>query len=136
MNQFPVEMGAPVDGWLPVRHDGFDLKLPVQGLDAPAPGKAHLGIRPEHLFLFPTDDQAQIRGTLDVIEPSGSRTMLHVTVGTHTLVAEVDTAQIGGLQVGQTLALGVQTDRLHLFDAATDKTIVSTQRAQPQPVGR
>jgi multiple sugar transport system ATP-binding protein len=136
MNQLPVDILPVTDGWLPVQHPGFTLKLPVQGLEAPAPGKAYLGIRPEHLFLSPTDDQSQIQGTLDVIEPSGSRTMLHVTVGEHTLVAEVDTAQIGNLQAGQSLALGVQTDRVHLFDAATDKTLISTQRAAPQPVGR
>jgi multiple sugar transport system ATP-binding protein len=135
MNQLPVETSAAADGWLPVQHPGFTIKLPVGGLEAPAPGKAHLGIRPEHLFLFPGDDQAQIKGTLDVIEPSGSRTVLHLTVGEHTLVAEVDTAQIGGLQVGQPLALGVQTDRLHLFDAA-DNTVLSTQRAAAQPVSR
>jgi len=61
--------------------------------------------------------------------------VLHLTVGDNTLVAEVDTAQIGSLQVGQPLALGVQTDRLHLFDT-DDKTVLSTQRAAAQPVSR
>jgi multiple sugar transport system ATP-binding protein len=135
MNQMPVTAGTAADGWLSITHPAFTLKLPVHGLTAPKPGPAHLGIRPEHLFLFPSNDQAQIKGTLDVIEPSGSRTMLHLTAGDHTLVAEVDTAQIGGLTVGQTLAMGVQTDRLHLFDGTTDETVLSTQRATPQPVG-
>ncbi|MBC7545143.1 MAG: sn-glycerol-3-phosphate ABC transporter ATP-binding protein UgpC [Candidatus Sericytochromatia bacterium] len=136
MNQIPIGAGEIGDGWLPVHHDGFSLKLPVGGLDLSRMDKAILGIRPEHLFLFPTADQAQISGILDVIEPSGSRTVLHLTAAGNTLVAEVDTALISDLRIGQTLALGVQTDRLHLFDAVSDITVLSTQRAFPQAVGR
>jgi len=93
-----------------------------------------MGIRPEFLALTDIDESnpewQSVQAWIDVVEPSGSRTFVHLSVGDkHKLVAEVDTIKVLHLSSGSELPVWLDTRRIHLFDPETEKRIMST--AQP-----
>ena len=134
MNFLKVKIVDVENNSFGVKSEGFYLKLPVGNQkDVIASYKDKeviLGIRPEYITL-PEEGQnienKQIDTNIDVIEPSGSRTYMHVSIGGHSLVTEMDTSLIEGLKVNNQLKLAVDTTRLHIFDPATEKTVISTQ---------
>ena len=91
-----------------------------------------IGIRPEYIYLpSPNEKESteyrEMNANIEVIEPSGSNTYLHISVGKHNLITELETALIEGLKVGNKIKLLINTARLHLFDPSTEKTIISIQ---------
>ncbi|MBP0575368.1 TOBE domain-containing protein, partial [Mycobacterium tuberculosis] len=59
--------------------------IPAPAAARLAPGDAVIvGLRPEHLAVTvaPVPGAATIAGVLDIIEPLGSETILHVSIGT------------------------------------------------------
>ena len=80
-----------------------------------------LGLRPEHLHdarTLPAADPARtFPATIEVCEPMGAETFLHLRVGTATLIARV--APGPHHTVGTILPLALALEHAHLFDAAT-----------------
>jgi len=78
-----------------------------------------VGIRPEH-FASPTEGQV-LSGRVQVVEPLGSDTLIHFALGDSTLTARV----APGMRPnpGETLTIGVDPSRIHLFDAATERAL-------------
>nr|4TQU_S Chain S, AlgS [Sphingomonas sp.]4TQU_T Chain T, AlgS [Sphingomonas sp.]4TQV_C Chain C, AlgS [Sphingomonas sp.]4TQV_D Chain D, AlgS [Sphingomonas sp.]4TQV_G Chain G, AlgS [Sphingomonas sp.]4TQV_H Chain H, AlgS [Sphingomonas sp.]4TQV_K Chain K, AlgS [Sphingomonas sp.]4TQV_L Chain L, AlgS [Sphingomonas sp.]4TQV_O Chain O, AlgS [Sphingomonas sp.]4TQV_P Chain P, AlgS [Sphingomonas sp.]4XIG_S Chain S, AlgS [Sphingomonas sp. A1]4XIG_T Chain T, AlgS [Sphingomonas sp. A1]4XTC_S Chain S, AlgS len=89
-----------------------------------APGQEVVfGIRPEDVTLDGVEgsERAQIKATVDIVEPLGSESILHATVGDHSLVVKV-----GGLNEvhpGDPVTLHVDLTRVHLFDAQSQASI-------------
>ncbi len=86
--------------------------------------KVAVGIRPEHL----RDAEAGARGPtqtlqvqVELVEPLGHEVIVHGRLGKALLVAKVDPHRAPA--VGSTLALDLELDRLHLFDAATEERL-------------
>src|SRR5699024_32446 len=110
---------AEVDGGQ-VRGDGFSLLLDDTRRDAAGDRTAlRLGVRPEHLHLATTDAaDCRLSGTVEVVEPLGSFTMIQVRVGVTTLTAQIESYQ--PVAMGDTVTLTCQPDRLYLFDPQTE----------------
>lgn len=92
-----------------------------------------LGVRPEFLALVEGDadksksDWQQLQAWIDVVEPSGSRTFVHMSVGQdYKIIAEADTIKVMNLQGGSDQAIWVDCGHVHLFDPSTENRVMST----------
>jgi sn-glycerol 3-phosphate transport system ATP-binding protein len=84
---------------------------------APAAGKKlTVGIRPEHLTPS-KPSEANLVGSVEVIEALGADTLLHVAVAGHTIIARLPAGSPA--EVGEPIALVADRDRIYLFDAET-----------------
>jgi len=86
--------------------------------------KIIFGARPEHLSPTPTSDvgtQKPLTMTIELAEPLGSETILYLKSGARQIVAR----HIGEqhCQPGQTVALHLNMEKVHLFDAETGNVI-------------
>jgi multiple sugar transport system ATP-binding protein len=78
-----------------------------------------VGIRPEHFV--PAGQGHALAGRVQVVEPLGSDTLIHFALGSSTLTARVAPDMRPG--PGESLSIGVDPSRIHLFDAATERAI-------------
>ena len=123
-NQFVASfIGSPTMNFFPVTPtpdglrlaDGAQLPLATERLArlrAAAPDRAVLGIRPEHLLVRP---DGPIQATVDVVEPLGSDTLVYFDDHGTRQVARVSPEL--AVRPGDRLQLGVDLDKLHLFNA-------------------
>ena len=91
-----------------------------------------MGIRPEHLGLkgytgIP-EEEIVIRGEVEVAEPLGAETEIHVSVDGTVLVAKVDGH--APVKPGDRVELLADTSRLHAFDVESDQTIGHAQERE------
>ncbi|MEA2687982.1 MAG: multiple sugar transport system ATP-binding protein [Candidatus Eremiobacteraeota bacterium] len=75
-----------------------------------------LGVRPEDLTLHATDAGA-IAATVDVVEPLGSEQVLYLTAGGAQITARAPAEAT--VASGDAIALGINANRMHLFDTAS-----------------
>ena len=80
-----------------------------------------VGIRPEHLQ-HALNGNALIHAEVDVVEPIGHETIVYAKTGGERLVAIFDPAATP--RAGETIAMTVDTEALHLFDAETEKNVL------------
>jgi sn-glycerol 3-phosphate transport system ATP-binding protein len=84
---------------------------------APAAGKKiTIGIRPEHLTPS-KPSEANLVGSVEVIEALGADTLLHVAVAGRTIIARLPAGTPA--EVGEPIALAADRDRIYMFDADT-----------------
>ncbi len=99
-------------GELRLTADGIDVALdiddalPADHADQPVTA----GIRPERLKLSADNG---IRGTVTLIENLGSEELVHVAVGSHTVLLRA--ARPAGPEVGESVSLQVAASDIHLF---------------------
>jgi multiple sugar transport system ATP-binding protein len=101
---------------------GAQLPLPVRSLGKAGSAEGRdviVGIRPEHFI--PTAGGSTLSGRVQVVEPLGSDTLVHFTLGRSTLTARV--APEMRPTPGETLSIGIDPSRVHLFDAATERAL-------------
>jgi multiple sugar transport system ATP-binding protein len=117
-------IGSPRMNFLPVaisghqaKASGFELDLP----SAPGLGRGMLGIRPEHFLPNVSANGAAIDLKVEVLEVLGADQYLYGKVGGDDLTARVD-PQLK-VTVGDRVRLGVNLERMHLFDAETEKAV-------------
>jgi sn-glycerol 3-phosphate transport system ATP-binding protein len=85
--------------------------------NAPAAGrKLTIGIRPEHLTPC-KPSEANLVGSVEVIEALGADTLLHVAVAGRTIIARLPDGTPA--EVGAPIALAADRERIYLFDADT-----------------
>lgn len=88
-----------------------------------------MGIRPEHLglkgYTVIPEEENVIRGEVEVAEPLGAETEIHVSVDGTVLVAKVDGH--APVKPGDRVELLADTSRLHAFDVETEATIGHAQ---------
>ena len=80
-----------------------------------------LGLRAEDLSLDHRDAAASLHGELYAIEPLGDRTLVDVQIG--GVVVKVKARPSASGQPGEPLAVAVDLDRAHLFDADTGEAV-------------
>ncbi|WP_299730749.1 ABC transporter ATP-binding protein [uncultured Tateyamaria sp.] len=103
-------------------HEGFEVD--VTGYEFAQPtrpdGSAWLGIRPEHILTGEAATGASYSGTaeIDIVEPMGSDTLVWINFAGQSV--RVRTEGQSGLKSGDTLTIGFDAARLHLFDVATE----------------
>jgi multiple sugar transport system ATP-binding protein len=78
------------------------------------------GIRPEHITLA-KNGGASIRATVDLVEPIGHESIVYATAGAEKLVAIFDPHEAP--RAGETVSLAVDAERLHLFDAESERSL-------------
>jgi multiple sugar transport system ATP-binding protein len=107
-----------------VEAGGVRLNVASEILRGDVRGRVIAGVRPHTLTLRRhNDSDGRIDGVLEVMEPMGWETHLHVRVGDSRLVARVDTPEVSGLAIGQPLTLWVPPTAVRLFDAVTEKAL-------------
>jgi len=79
-----------------------------------------LGVRPEHVRLAPTEPQAS-EAIVDLVEPMGLATLVHVTAGRDLL--RIYTLDRPRLRIGERTRIALDSQRLHVFDAATERRL-------------
>jgi multiple sugar transport system ATP-binding protein len=125
-------IGAPAMNFVDVTIEGglarldTDTGLPLAPRCRTAAGKlegkrAILGIRPEH-FLPAGRSADRIRGTIQIVEPLGSDTLLHIATSGGTVTARLPPEVRPA--VGEQVEVGVDTAKTHLFDAETGRALV------------
>jgi multiple sugar transport system ATP-binding protein len=96
---------------------GFSLPLPVR-FDA---ADAVIGLRPEAIGV-PGDGREAITMRVEVVEAVGSDQFLHGLVGSDQSVARVDPDFVA--TPGTDVQLGIDLRRIHLFDPATERSLL------------
>lgn len=136
MNFVKVKISEIASDHIDIISDGLHLRLPYRQdavkLDGYKDKEVLLGVRPEHIYINKSSDENKyqtVQTWVEVVEPSGSRTYIHSSIGKkHNITAEVDTTHAGYILSGSEMTLNVDVNRVHLFDITTEKTILSTQR--------
>lgn len=116
---------------------GLTLKRPAEtpGLDNAKGHKLIMGLRPEFIVLQADDVTDKpwfqpVQAWVDVVEPSGSRTFVHLSVGSqHRLIAEMDTIKTNDLVAASQIQIWIDTAHIHLFDHASEQLLMSTAKA-------
>ena len=83
-----------------------------------------LGVRPEDIYVTANGDDGMAKaGTprLEVIEPMGNEIVFYASTSDGTLVARVAPVELPS--VGEEVGLYFDTDRVHLFDGATEDAL-------------
>ena len=118
-------IGSPTMNFLrgSVEHamfQGDGVKVAVSGLQNAGGEKREviLGIRPEDLELEGSGENGRLEGRVEITEPLGPETYLHVSVGGQNVIARVDPN--ARVKVGETATLYFHPDRGHLFDPASE----------------
>ena len=126
-------IGSPTIHFVPARivkddasfcvlfEDERRLSIPLERDDAVAPflDKAVLfGVRPEHMR---RSDSADLTVTIDLIQPTGSRSYCTFQLGNTAVVAEVEAHDVE--RVGAKIPLSVDMHRVILVDPQTDRVI-------------
>ena len=109
--------------------DGFNLAVPggmTQQLEAYRDKEVIFGIRPENMhdeaIALDTYQQSTICAKIEVVELLGAETILHIGLGDKTVVARVPSRNM--YHVGDEIILALNMNYMHVFDPATEQTIV------------
>jgi sn-glycerol 3-phosphate transport system ATP-binding protein len=81
-----------------------------------------LGIRPEHLDITPTAQAGGWTLIADTVELLGAERLVHARLGDEILTLRLDES-VTPPSPGQNFGATPRADRLHWFDAATEKRI-------------
>ena len=102
--------------------DGFivDVSSYEFGPNGQRDGATWLGIRPEHIVTADAAAGHTFSGPaeIDIVEPMGSDTLVWVDFAGQSV--RVRTEGQSGLKSGETLTIGFDASRLHLFDMTTE----------------
>ena len=79
-----------------------------------------LGVRPEHVFAGESSGVG-LSGRVEVVEPLGSDTLVHFSLGDAVLTARMPPNVRPS--VGEMLKTSVDPARVYLFDAETERAI-------------
>jgi multiple sugar transport system ATP-binding protein len=107
--------------------DGMDLALPAGRLrNGAADGAAViLGLRPEHLTRAvgpsPEPGNARMQTTVELLQPTGSRTFATFRLGDIPVTAELEAHDVS--HPGEKIAIDINLSRASLFDAKTERAI-------------
>ena len=126
MNFADVTIVDAGGGRLVARNDGLGIAVPphLAGRMAPHAGrKATLGIRPENLLLAngSSPSETTFEAVVEVAEQLGSEVLLDLKAGPNTIVASVEPHV--RVKPGEKLRLAMNPERIHFFDAETEKAI-------------
>src|SRR5438477_10634422 len=127
MNFIPGRLLAESDGVVSGQADGFKLRFPEAQWARLRPSTGRdviLGIRPEHIHHRgpTTENRESVDATVSVVEMLGAGVNVHASVGEPEVIAAMEQAHAP--RPGDNLQLVFDTDRLHVFDAETERALV------------
>ena len=99
-------------------------ELPLKG--RLSPGKPIIvGIRPEHIAVAhgpsPASGKVRLMAEIELVQPTGSRSLVTCRIGSDRLIAELPSHDIGGTT--GSIAIDIDMDRAVIIDAETDRAI-------------
>jgi multiple sugar transport system ATP-binding protein len=107
-----------------LRASSFSLPIAPRYRAALKDGQAvTLGIRPEHIARDAGGVNAPVNANVDVVEPIGHESIVYASAGEERLVAIFDPHETPRL--GETIALSIDAEKVHVFDRETGKAVVS-----------
>ena len=116
------------DGRLYLVADAGRLLLPERlaaMLEGHVGRKVTWGMRPEHIQPMHPGEEAPpetvLEAGVNVVEPLGDEMLLYLSVGTHDVVAKVDSHERA--EVGDTMRIQVDVARCHAFDVQTGENL-------------
>jgi ABC-type sugar transport system ATPase subunit len=120
-------LGSPGMNFLPARLDGeslqaigVELRVDASMLMPEAQnGPVVLGVRPHDFLRKGQPGDGVVAARVDVLEPMGWETHVHLSVANASWVARFDAADAWGLEPGQNVRLFVTPSAIRLFDPAT-----------------
>jgi sn-glycerol 3-phosphate transport system ATP-binding protein len=121
-------IGSPAMNFLEGKSDGNGRVALDGGGSVPiaaklAAGRAlTVGIRPEHLTPC-KPSEANLVGSVEVVEALGADTLVHVSVAGRTAIARLPNGT--SAEIGEPIALAATRDRIYLFDAGTGARVVA-----------
>lgn len=105
-----------------VSAEGWSLSLNSAKASGLKTGKAYtLGARSEDIAIHHSQRENTIPAEVFVLEPLGDRTYVDVHLGKHPLKIRAEADFMA--KTGDTIYIQFDTERIHLFDADTEKTI-------------
>jgi len=117
-------LGSPAMNFFDGRVDGTRITIGSTLLQAPGdatlPNEVVVGVRPEDLVLAPTGAGA-LEATLEVVEPVGNEIFLNLRHHDRAIVMRVPPQPLP--ETGSTLRIAIKPERVHLFDAKTERRI-------------
>jgi multiple sugar transport system ATP-binding protein len=106
------------------------VTLPLDGGDHLAPGsQATLGIRPRAFELTDQPDARTLAATVDIIEPMGAETLLHLLADGNDLRAVVDRRV--RVPVGAKVHVRLRRSQTHVFDADGVRLAIGAEQRVP-----
>ncbi|ACL68806.1 ABC transporter ATP-binding protein [Halothermothrix orenii] len=114
-------------------HGSFKIAIPEDKINEAPEIKEYegrevvFGIRPEDLVDasikhdFDVTDDNSFTANVEVVEPMGSEIYLYLGINDHSMIARVEAESTA--QVGDNVKLGVDTRKMHVFDAETEEAI-------------
>ncbi|MGH9419094.1 MAG: ABC transporter ATP-binding protein, partial [Thermoanaerobaculia bacterium] len=122
-------IGTPPMNLIPATIAGEMLQMSSFSLPLASKFRGHVvdgqrvlaGIRPEHVR-HTTNGNAPIHANVDVVEPVGHETIVYASAGDEHLVAIFEPSVTP--RPGETIAMTVDTEAVHLFDAGTEKSLL------------
>ena len=117
MNLLPATYIDSSAGGARFKTGGQEIRLAMDPAVSQLPqgGDVTLGIRPRSLGVRDTSAPDTIAGRVDLIEPMGAETLLHLVEDGHDVRVVVDEAQHFG--IGDTVHLQLRAEQTHVFDA-------------------
>ena len=91
-----------------------------------------LGVRPEDIETGDRtvgDGRVSFSGRVDLVEPLGNETFVHVTVGAHVMTVRVASRDLP--HAGTEMGLRLDPAKAHWFDAATGSRLLSSRATEP-----
>ncbi|RJO68570.1 MAG: sn-glycerol-3-phosphate ABC transporter ATP-binding protein UgpC [Myxococcales bacterium] len=102
--------------------EGLSIPLPENHPASSIPGVVDLGIRP-HEFVFGDALAGRLEAVLDVAETVGWDVHLHARVGAVPVTVQTEAKRAASLAPGARFTLGVDPQRIKLFDPETTNAI-------------
>ena len=81
------------------------------------------GVRPEHVLVPGPEDKKVFEGTVNVFELLGSNAIVYVQTQAGKIV--MNTQHVETYGHGDKIVLGVEKDRVHVFDPETERTVTN-----------
>ena len=105
--------------------DAGDVRIPVEAAleDTLRPylGREVIaGLRPSDLVVADAGHPAIFTGAVDGVEPLGDAFIVYLKAGRHILIVKIPG---GSTTFGNTISLGVETGKVHVFDKQTEKRL-------------
>jgi multiple sugar transport system ATP-binding protein len=124
MNFLKGEIAMRGDRWLVVTSSGCDIA--VAALPQLVKGReVVLGVRPEHLGFASAASAEGVDAAIDLIEPMGLSTLVHLTIGQRKAQNTLKLFTLDRPQgkIGSQVKIRFDKDKIHLFDPATGQRL-------------
>ena len=112
-----------------VKGQGTTVRLPADALADRVGETVSLGVRPQYVTLDGGDHGLDV--TVEVVEPLGTESVVHCRTADGTPF-DVVTSDLAGVDPGETVRAGFDTEHVYLFDAGGETVAFGTDLREPE----